>query len=70
MKKAYTILAYRPTNQGGGLLLETVHSTAASRDVEIAALRERMRRGEVGCIDVIDHTNPFGHYSIKSMVQP
>lgn len=57
---AYTIRAYRPPNQGGGLLMETVHATQASRDVEIAAWKSRMRRGEIDHIDVIAHVEPYG----------
>lgn len=48
----YRIRGYRPPNQGGGLLLETVHRGEASRDIEIAAWRERIRRGEVDHIEV------------------
>lgn len=50
----YRIRAYAPPNQGGGLLLETVHRGEASRDMEISVFRDRMRRGEVSHIEVID----------------
>jgi hypothetical protein len=56
----YTIRAYRLTNQGGGLLLETVHVGTASRDIELLVLRERKARGEIGDIDVISHVHPYG----------
>lgn len=58
-KWEYTIRAYRPPNQGGGLVLETVHVGTASRDIEIAAFRTRMRHGEIDHIDVIAHIEPF-----------
>jgi hypothetical protein len=56
----YTIRAYRPTNQGGGLLIETVHVGTASRDMEIQVFQTRMARGEVGHIEVISHVEPYG----------
>ena len=56
----YTIRAYRATNQGGGVLMETVHVGTASRDMEIAAYRARMRRGDVAKIEVIAHVEPYG----------
>jgi hypothetical protein len=59
-KWEYTIRAYAPTNQGGHLLIETVHVGTASRDIELSAYRERMRRGDVGHIEVISHVKPFG----------
>jgi len=59
-KWEYTIKAYAPTNQGGHLLMETVHVGVASRDMEIAVFKERMRRGEVGHIEVITHIEPYG----------
>lgn len=63
---AYTIRAYRPPNRGGGLLIETVHATAASRDIEVAAFRDRMRRGEVAHIEVIEHVEPFERRTITA----
>ena len=59
-KWEYSIRAYRPPNQGGGLVLETVHVGTASRDIEIAVFRDRMQRGEIGHIEVIAHVEPFG----------
>lgn len=50
----YRIRAYASPNKGGHLLLETVHRGEASRDVELSAYRERMCRGEVGRVEVID----------------
>lgn len=50
----YRIRAYRPPNQGGGLLYETVHRGEHSRDMEIAIFKERMRKGEVSHIEVVD----------------
>jgi hypothetical protein len=58
-KWEYTIRAYRPPNQGGGLVLETVHVGTASRDMEISVFRDRMARGEIGYIDVIAHVEPY-----------
>lgn len=62
----YTIRAYRPTNQGGGLILETTHSGTASRDVEIAVFKTRMSRGEISHIEVIAHVEPFDITTIYS----
>ena len=59
-KWEYTIRAYSPTNQGGGLDRETVHVGTASRDIEISAFRARMARGEIRKIEVISHIEPFG----------
>ncbi len=59
-KWEYTIRAYRGPNQGGGLVLETVHVGTASRDMEIAVFRTRMARGEISHIEVISHVEPFG----------
>lgn len=56
----YTIRAYRPTNQGGGLLIETWHIGTASRDIEIAVFKDRMARGEVSYIEVTSHVEPVG----------
>lgn len=61
----YTIKAYRSPNCGGGLVLVTQHATEMSRDVEIAAFRARMRRGEIGHIEVIAHVEPFGIVRIR-----
>jgi hypothetical protein len=55
----YTIRAYYPPNKGGGLAIETVHVGQASRDIEIAAFKTRMARGEIGHIEVIEHIEPF-----------
>lgn len=64
-KWEYTIRAYAPSNQGGGLLMETVHVGQASRDVEIEAFRSRAIRGEVGHLEVIAHVEPFGKTTIS-----
>lgn len=56
----YTIRAYRPPNQGGGLLIETVHKGTASRDIEVSVFKDRMARGEVDHIEIIAHVEPFG----------
>jgi hypothetical protein len=53
----YKIRAYLPPNKGGGLLVETVHRGESSRDMEISAFRGRMKRGEIGHIEVIDRVN-------------
>lgn len=57
---SYTIKAFAPTNHGGGLLIETVHATESSRDIEISVFKDRMRRGEVDHIEVIAHVEPYG----------
>lgn len=56
----YTIRAYRPTNQGGDLVMETVHVGTVSRDLELAVFRERRARGEIGVIEIIAHVEPYG----------
>ncbi|MCR4301838.1 MAG: hypothetical protein NUV51_09530 [Sulfuricaulis sp.] len=50
----YMIRAYLPANKGGCLLIETVHRGEHSRDMEISIFKERMKRGEVGHIEVVD----------------
>ena len=59
-KWEYTIRAYRPPNQGGELVLETVHVGESSRDMEVDVFRTRMRRDEIGKIEVISHVEPYG----------
>jgi hypothetical protein len=59
-KWEYTIKAYRPPNQGGGLLIETVHVGTTSRDIELSVFRTRMARGEVSHVEVISHVEPYG----------
>ena len=61
----YAIRAYYPPNvqpphTPNALAIETVHATEVSRDVEITAFRERMKRSEIGYIDVIDLISPYG----------
>ena len=54
----YSIKAYagrKHADPFGSLVLHTWHRTEGSRDIEIAAFRARMRRGEISSIDVIDH---------------
>lgn len=63
-KWAYTIRAYRPTNKGGELVIETLHTNEQSRDAEISVFRERMARGEIDRIDVIAHVEPFDTRSL------
>jgi hypothetical protein len=53
----YKIRAYRPPNKGGGLLIETVHRGEHSRDMEIGIFQDRMKRGEISHIEVIDMVN-------------
>ncbi len=60
----YTIRAFYPPNAQpphvpNALAVETVHATEASRDVEMAAFRERMKRREIGHVDVISHVPPY-----------
>lgn len=66
----YRIRAYRPPNQGGGLLIETVHRGESSRDMEIDVFRARMARGEVGHIDVISLVPPYGTETIYPVILP
>lgn len=56
----YYIRAYRPTNLGGGLLIETWHDGEASRDMEIAVFKDRMRRGDIERIEIESHVEPVG----------
>lgn len=54
----FHVRGFAPVNQGGHLLLETWHDSVPSKDMEVAAWRTRMRRGEVGRIEVDDHEYP------------
>jgi len=56
----YTLRIFAPPNRGGELLLETTHRGEASRDIELAVCRERMKRGEVSHVEVIAHVPPYG----------
>jgi hypothetical protein len=68
--KEYTVRGYASNNYPerpgfrtprlGDLLLETIHSSKSSKDVEVAAWNERMKRGEVAYIEVISHVEPLG----------
>jgi hypothetical protein len=60
----YTIQAFSPPSKGGGLLIETLHSTKTSRDIEISVFKTRMARGEISHIRVISHVAPFGETTI------
>lgn len=62
----YTIKAFYPPNRGGGLAIETGHDGLASRDIEIAVFRERIKRGEISHIEVTSHVEPFGTETIWS----
>ena len=42
----------------GHLLLETVHSNASSKDVEVSVWMARYKRGECDRIEVDDHEHP------------
>jgi hypothetical protein len=57
----YTIVAY---DRYQHVVIETWHTTAGSRDVEIAAFEERIERGEISHIVVTNHVSPFGCYRI------
>lgn len=54
----YAIRAFRPP--GTVLDIETVHATEASAQIEIAAFRARMKRGEISHIDVTRLVSPYG----------
>lgn len=59
----YAIRGFSSTARGykfGTLLLETTHQTEGSKDVEVSAWRERMKRGEVAYIEVTRLTSPYG----------
>jgi hypothetical protein len=61
----YTIKAFRtrtnPSQPGRAVLvIETTHATEASRNIEIEAFRERMKRGEISYIEVLSHVEPYG----------
>lgn len=57
----YRIRAYYPPNKGGGLAIETLHRGESSRDMEISIFKDRMARGEIDHIEVIDMTT----YSVE-----
>jgi hypothetical protein len=48
----WRVRGYAPVNQGGRLLLETVHQTDVSKDIEVDVWKARRARGEVGRITV------------------
>jgi hypothetical protein len=58
---AYTIRAFpggkHPTRPGlvNHPCMITTHMTKTSRDIEIAAYRDRMARNEISHIEVLDH---------------
>lgn len=49
----------------GTLLIETTHRSEASAHIEIAAAKERQRRGEVGQVTLIDH-RPGVHLNLTN----
>lgn len=59
----YAVRGYSSAARGyrfGTLLFETTHQTEMSKDVEVSAWRERMKRGEVAYVDVTWLTSPYG----------
>lgn len=56
----YVIEYYR----NGQVVLVTWHVGEGSRDVEISACRERMRRGEISHVRVTNRRAPFGSYEV------
>jgi hypothetical protein len=69
--KAFTVRGYAsnkhpgwPTVKLGDLLLETTHGSKASKDIEVAAWKARMQRGEVAYVEVISHVEPYGTETI------
>ena len=57
----FSIRAYaggkHPTVRPLDLVIWTTHGNAASRNIEIAAFRGRMAKGEIAFIEVLDHEN-------------
>lgn len=51
--RAYYSQTVEPPKERGGFAIETVHSCASSRDMEIAAFMHRMDKGDIGRIEVI-----------------
>ena len=62
----YTIQAFFPPNRGGGEAIVTWHIGEASRDMEIAAFKARMARGEIDFIVVTNHVPPYGSYRLTN----
>lgn len=54
----YRLRVYAPSNQGGGLLIETSHTSEACMRTELAVCRDRAKRGEVGKVEMRDYVNP------------
>jgi hypothetical protein len=50
----FLLRLYAPSNQGGGLLVETWHRTRASFQIELAVMRSRILRGEASRIEAED----------------
>ena len=61
---AYTICVHRPARQGGGIVIESLHTDPFTLEIEIDLFKDRMKRGEVGMIEVISHVPPFDRYRI------
>lgn len=55
----WIVEAYRPPNQGGGMLFSTWHRTDASKDIEVSAIKSRMSRGEISSARVVHRQSPF-----------
>ena len=50
----YEIKAYYPHNQGGGLAIHTWHIGKGSAQTELEVFADRMRRGEISHVELID----------------
>lgn len=60
--RAFAGLRHQGGIKSGELVIETVHRGEASRDMEISIFKDRMARGEIGRIEIIDLVHP---YSVK-----
>ena len=55
----YTIIAYDGLGRKANRIYETVHRDKTSKDIELEAWRQRIKRHEVPSLRVISHVYPF-----------
>lgn len=58
-KWRWRVRTFLPPNRGGGVACETMHSSEASKQIEVIVIRERIHRGELSHAIVVDLDDPF-----------
>lgn len=51
--------AYYPPNEGGGIAIETWHTTEGSLAAEVGAFESRIKRGDLSHVEIVDRERPF-----------